>query len=328
MKTTTLGKTGIEVSRLAFGTWEFSSDWGHADEDAAITMIHRARELGINFFDTAQQYGFGASERILGKALRSDLSQNREDVVIATKGGLRATDNGLVRDATPEWLRKGVESSLSALGIDYIDVYLVHWPDPKLPASETAGALADLVSEGKIRHVGVSNYDAAQVEEFSATLPVEVVQPPYHLFRRDIEAELLPYCRNNTIGVMVYGPLAHGLLTGTINRDISFATGDWRGKSDIFSGDGFLRNLEVVAQLQHLAADLGVTISQLAIAWTIAQPGVHVAIVGAQHITYLQDSAGAADVTLSDADLAAIENILASASPVGGPYPEMHAKAS
>jgi aryl-alcohol dehydrogenase-like predicted oxidoreductase len=328
MKTTTLGKTGIEVSRLAFGTWEFSSDWGHADEDAAITIIRRARDLGINFFDTAQQYGFGASERILGKALRSDLSQNREDVVIATKGGLRATDNGLVRDATPEWLRKGVESSLSALGIDYIDVYLVHWPDPKLPASETAGALADLVSEGKIRHVGVSNYDAAQVEEFSATLPVEVVQPPYHLFRRDIEDELLPYCHNHDIGVMVYGPLAHGLLTGTINRDTSFATGDWRGKSDIFSGEGFLRNLEVVAQLQHLAADLGVTISQLAIAWTIAQPGVHVAIVGAQHVAYLQDSAGAADVTLSDADLAAVENILSSASPVGGPYPEMHAKAS
>jgi hypothetical protein len=328
MRTIALGKTGLEVSRLAFGTWEFSSDWGHADEDAAITMIRRARDLGINFFDTAQQYGFGASERILGKALRSDLSQNREDVVIATKGGLRATDNGLVRDASPEWLRKGVESSLSSLGIDYIDVYLVHWPDPKLPASETAGALADLVSEGKIRHVGVSNYDTAQLEEFSATLPVEVAQPPYHLFRRDIEVDLLPYCHNHDIGVMVYGPLAHGLLTGTMKPDTSFAAQDWRGKSDIFTGDGFLRNLEVVTQLQHLAADLGVTVSQLAIAWTIAQPGVHVAIIGAQHVTYLQDSAGAADVTLSEADLAAVADILKSASPVGGPFPEMHAKAS
>jgi len=328
MRTIALGKTGLEVSRLAFGTWEFSSDWGHADEDAAITMIRRARDLGINFFDTAQQYGFGASERILGKALRSDLSHNREDVVIATKGGLRATDNGLVRDASPEWLRKGVESSLSSLGIDYIDVYLVHWPDPKLPASETAGALADLVSEGKIRHVGVSNYDTAQVEEFSAALPVEVAQPPYHLFRRDIEVDLLPYCHNHGIGVMVYGPLAHGLLTGTMKPDTSFAAQDWRAKSDIFTGDGFLRNLEVVTQLQHLAADLGVTVSQLAIAWTLAQPGVHVAIVGAQHVTYLQDSAGAADVTLSEADLVAVADILKSASPVGGPYPEMHAKAS
>jgi len=328
MKTITLGKTGLEVSRLAFGTWEFCSDWGHADEDAAITMIRRARDLGFNFFDTAQQYGFGASERILGRALRDDLARARDEVVIATKGGLRQTDAGLVRDASPGWLRKGVDSSLDALGIDYIDLYLVHWPDPTVPASETAGALADLVSEGKIRHVGVSNYDTVQVAEFSATLPVEAVQPPYHLFRRDIEHELLPYCRAHDIGVMVYGPLAHGLLTGTIKPDTSFAAQDWRGKSDIFNGDGFLRNLEVVAQLQHLAADLGVTVSQLAIAWTIAQPGVHVAIVGAQHVTYLQDSAGAADVALSDADLAAVGDILKAATPVGGPYPEMHAKAS
>jgi aryl-alcohol dehydrogenase-like predicted oxidoreductase len=187
---------------------------------------------------------------------------------------------------------------------------------------------SSLVSEGKIRHVGVSNYDTAQVEEFSATLPVEVVQPPYHLFRRDIEDQLLPYCHNHDIGVMVYGPLAHGLLTGTMKPDTSFANGDWRGKSDIFSGDGYVRNLDVVAELQHLAADLGATVSQLAIAWTIAQPGVDVAIVGAQHITYLQDSAGAADVTLSDADLSAISDIVKSAAPVGGPYPEMHAKAS
>jgi len=190
---------------------------------------------------------------------------------------LRPTDAGLVRDASPEWLQKGVDSSLGALGIDQIDLYLVHWLDPTVPASETAGALADLVSEGKIRHVGVSNYDTAQVEEFSATLPVETVQPPYHLFRRDIEDELLPYCHAHNIGVFVYGPLAHGLLTGTVKRDTSFAAEDWRGKSDIFSGDSFLRNLEVVAQLERLAADLGVTISQLAIAWTLPQPGVHVA---------------------------------------------------
>lgn len=328
MQTTTFGKTGLEVSRLAFGTWEFCSDWGHADEDAAIAMIRRARELGINFFDTAQQYGFGASERILGKALRSDLQSARDDVVIATKGGLRATDNGLVRDASPEWLREGVESSLSALGVDHIDVYLVHWPDPKTPPAETAGALGELVSEGKIRHVGVSNYDTKQVEEFSATLPVEVVQPPYHLFRRDIEDNLLPHCRANDIGVMVYGPLAHGLLTGTIKRDTTFAAQDWRGKSDIFSGDGFERNLEVVSRLEGLAAGLGVTISQLAIARIIAQPGVHVAIVGAQHLEYLQESAGAADITLSEGDIAAIDEVLGAAASVGGPYPEMHQKAS
>ena len=327
MKSTALGQTGLEVSRLAFGTWAFGGDWGRFDEDAAIAIIRRARDLGFNFFDTAHEYGFGASERILGEALRTDLARARDEVVIATKGGLRPTDDGLVRDASPEWLRRDIDASLSALGVDHIDLYQVHWPDPTVPASETAGALAELVSAGKIRHVGVSNYDAAQVEEFAATVPVETVQPPYHLFRRDIEDELLPYCRANNIGVLVYGPLAHGLLTGTIKRDTSFAAEDWRGKSDVFRGDGFLRNLEVVAQLERLAADLDVTISQLAIAWTLAQPGVHVAIVGAQHLGYLQDSAGAADVTLSDADLAAIEEIMASATPVGGPYPEMHQKA-
>lgn len=327
MKFTKFGKTGLEVSRLAFGTWEFSSDWGHADEDAAITMIRRARDLGINFFDTAQQYGFGQSERVLGKALGDELKHARDEIVIATKGGLRATDNGLVRDASPEWLRRGVESSLSALGIDYIDVYLVHWPDPKLPASETAEALAELAAEGKIRHVGVSNYNIEQVKEFSATLPVEVVQPPYHMFRRGIEDTLLPYCRAHDVGVMVYGPLAHGLLTGTVKPDTKFAPEDWRSKSDVFSSESLVHNLPVVTELQHLAADLGATVSQLAIAWAIARPGVDVAIVGAQHITYLHDSVGAADVTLTDADLAAVDKILTAASPVGGPYPEMHAEA-
>jgi aryl-alcohol dehydrogenase-like predicted oxidoreductase len=248
--------------------------------------------------------------------------------VIATKGGLRSTDAGLVRDASPQWLRRDVDASLSALGIDQIDLYQVHWPDPMVPPSETAGVMADLLAEGKIRHVGVSNYDRAQVEEFSATLPVETVQPPYSMFRRNIEDELLAYCRAQNIGVFVYGPLAHGLLTGTVDRDTSFDAEDWRGKSDIFRGDGFKRNLEVIAQLKRLAADLDVTISQLALAWTLAQPGVHAAIVGAQHLGYLQDSAGAAEITLAEADLATIEEILESAAPVGGPYPEMSRQVS
>lgn len=323
MKTTTLGKTGLEVSRLAFGTWEFGGDWGNFDENTATTTIRRARDLGFNFFDTAQQYGFGESERILGKALRPDLARSRDDVVIATKGGIRQTDDGLRRDASPEWLRAGADSSLRALGVDYIDLYMVHWPDPAVPESESAGALADLLSEGKIRHVGVSNYDTDQVRDFTATLPVEVVQPPYHLFRREIEHELLPYCRTHDIGVMVYGLLAHGLLTGTVKPGTTFAAGDWRRESDIFNGDGFLHNLEIVSQLNSLAADLGATISQLAIAWTLAQPDVHVAVVGAQHLNYLEDNVRATDIMLSDSDLAQIDQIMSSASPVSGPYPEM-----
>jgi aryl-alcohol dehydrogenase-like predicted oxidoreductase len=322
MKTTTLGKSGLQVSRIAFGTWQLGGDWGSFDEDAAIAAIRRALEGGVNFFDTAQGYGFGASERILGKALRPELVADRERIVIATKGGLRRTDSGLVRDASPDWLRRGVESSLAALGVEYVDLYQVHWPDPAVPASETAGALADLVAEGKIRHVGVSNYDAAQMDEFSTTLGVETVQPPYHLFRRDIEAELLPYCRAHDIGVLVYGPLAHGLLTGTLRADTRFADDDWRSKSSVFRGEAYRRNLEVVGELERFAAQLGITVSQLAIAWTLARPGVHVAIVGARRVAHLQDSIGAVDVTLSDDELGHIDKIMSSATPVAGPSPE------
>jgi aryl-alcohol dehydrogenase-like predicted oxidoreductase len=322
MKTTTLGRSGLHVSRIAFGTWQLGGEWGHFDEDAAITAIHRARELGVNFFDTAQAYGFGASERLLGKALRDELTSDRDELVIATKGGLRKTDSGLVRDASPEWLRRGVDASLTALGIDHIDLYQVHWPDPNVPAAETAGALRDLVTEGKIGHVGVSNYNTAQMSEFSATLAVETLQPPYHLFRREIEDEVLPYCRAHNIGVLVYGPLAHGLLTGTLTTDTAFAAGDWRRTSGVFTGDTYRRNLATVRALEMFAADRGITVSQLAIAWTLANPAVHVAIVGARQASHVQDSLGAADVALSDADLEEIDKIMASATPVAGPSPE------
>jgi aryl-alcohol dehydrogenase-like predicted oxidoreductase len=257
MKTTTLGRSGLHVSRIAFGTWELGGDWGSFDEDAATATIRRAVDLGVNFFDTAQGYGFGASERLLGKALRPELVRERDQIVIATKGGLRLTDSGLVRDASPEWLRQGVDASLAALGVDYIDLYQVHWPDPAVPMSETAGALAELIAAGKIRHVGVSNYDTTQMDEFSATLSVETVQPPFHLFRREIEAEVLPYCRVHDIGVLVYGPLAHGLLTGTLEAETKFADNDWRSKSSVFKGDAYRRNVQAVGEPKALGCTAG-----------------------------------------------------------------------
>jgi aryl-alcohol dehydrogenase-like predicted oxidoreductase len=322
MKTTTLGRSGLEVSRIAFGTWQLGGDWGQFDENAAVAAIRRARKLGVNFFDTAQAYGFGASERLLGSALRDELSRNRSELVIATKGGLRQTDSGLVRDASPDWLRKGVDSSLTALGIDHIDLYQVHWPDPTVPAAETAGALGDLITEGKIRHVGVSNYNSAQMTEFSATLPVETLQPPYHLFRREIEDEVLPYCLDNNIGVLVYGPLAHGLLTGTLSVHTAFDDGDWRGTSNVFSGGTYRRNLATVRALEKFAANRGISISQLAIAWTLANPAVHVAIVGARQVGHIEDSLRAVDISLNDSDLDEIETIMDEATPVAGPSPE------
>jgi aryl-alcohol dehydrogenase-like predicted oxidoreductase len=322
VKTTTLGRSGLHVSRIAFGTWQLGGEWGQFDEDAAIAAIRRARELGVNFFDTAQGYGFGASELILGKALRHELTTERDAVVIATKGGLRRTDRGLVRDASPEWLRRGVDASLTALGVDHIDLYQVHWPDPNVPAAETAGALRDLITEGKIGHVGVSNYNTAQMDDFSGTLAVETLQPPYHLFRREIEDEILPYCRAHDIGVLVYGPLAHGLLTGTLNAHTRFNHDDWRNGSAAFRGATFRRNLATVRALEIFAASLDLSASQLASAWALSNPAVHVAIVGARKTSHVEESLHAADVSLTDSDLDEIDKIMTSATPVGGPSPE------
>jgi aryl-alcohol dehydrogenase-like predicted oxidoreductase len=323
MQTTTLGSSGLQVSRIAFGAWQLGGDWGRFDEAVAVTAIRRARDLGVNFFDTAQAYGFGASERLLGTALRSELTHNRDQLVIATKGGLRMTDAGLVRDASPQWLRDAVEASLTALGVDHIDLYQVHWPDPKVPAAETAGALRALVAEGKIGHVGVSNYSAVQMAEFAATLPVETVQPPYHLFRRrEVEHDVLPYARAHDVGVLVYGPLAHGLLTGTMTEDTTFGGDDWRATSPMFSGEGFQHNLAAVRTLEKFARERGVTVSQLAIAWTLANPAVHVAIVGARQADHVEDSLAAADLSLSRSDLVEIDRIMAAAATVTGPSPE------
>ena len=321
---TRLAATDLEVFPIAFGAWQLGGEWGEFDQDEGVAAIHHARELGVNLFDTAQGYGFGASERLLGSALRDDLDNSRDEVVIATKGGLRMTDDGLVRDSSPDWLRRGVDESLQALGIDHVDLYQVHWPDLKVPFAETAGALQGLVDEGKIRHVGVSNFDASQMAEFGRTRPVETLQPPYDLFRRDIEAEILPYCREHDVGVLVYGPLAHGLLTGAMDENTTFAPDDWRSGAPFFKGQGFRRNVQVVRGLERFASEqLGVSVSRLAIAWTLANPAVHAAIVGARSPKHIEDSIAAAELELSEADLERIDEIMAGSLAMSGPHPEM-----
>jgi aryl-alcohol dehydrogenase-like predicted oxidoreductase len=318
VRTITLGRTGLEVSRIAFGTWQLGGEWGSFDEAAAIDAVRRARDLGITLFDTAQAYGFGASEQLLGKALRPELRGDRDGVVIATKGGIRPPE----RDASAAFLRQGVEESLRHLGVDFIDIYQVHWPDPGTPADETAGALQEMVDEGKIRHVGVSNYDVAHMEAFEAVRPVEILQPPYHLFKRDIEEAILPYARAHDIGVLAYSPLASGLLTGRIDEDATFAADDWRSQASAFTGEGLRRNVGIVRRLDALASDLGITLGQLAIAWVLARPGVHVAIVGARSSANIEASAAAAEVELGPEALSRIEEIAAEAEQFGGATPE------
>jgi len=320
MKQIRLGRSDLQVSRIAFGTWQLGGDWGRTDEKAAINAIRRAFDRGINFFDTAQGYGFGASEGLLATALAG---VQRERVIIATKGGLRPTADGVERDGSPGWIRHGVEESLKALRTDYIDLYQVHWPDPRVPFEETAGALAKFVAAGTIRHVGVSNFDATQMEEFSATLPVETLQPPYHLFRREIETSILPYTRSHDIGVLVYGPLAHGLLGGGMSEATRFAPDDWRSKSDVFKGERYRRNLRIVSALERFAQfGLNTTVSQLAVAWTLANPAVQVAIVGTRNPDHVDDAVAAADLVLDDQVLREMHDIVNDEVPVGGPTPE------
>lgn len=321
MRTTTLGRSGLQVSRIAFGTWQLGGDWGSFDEDTAAEAIRHARDLGVNFFDTAQGYGFGKAEALLGKALRDELNRDRDSLVIGTKGGIYPGEERS-RDAGRKSLRSGVEESLRHLGLDHIDLYQVHWPDKDTPAEETASALQELVDEGKIRHVGVSNYDTRQLAAFDATRPVETLQPPYHLFRRAIEQDPMPYAREHNIGVLAYSALGSGLLTGALTPDSTFDSDDWRSEATAFRGESLRRNLEVVDRLKEFAATKDISVSQLAIAWVLAQPGVHVAIVGARKPKNISESLAAADVDLTAEDLAEIERLTADAVPVDGANPE------
>lgn len=323
MQYVTLGMTGLRVSRIALGTWQLGGDWGRTDEDAAIAAIRRSRELGINLFDTAQGYGWGESERLLGRALRDDVRHRREEIVIATKGGLSFGDGRLRRDSSADELRRAVDESLTALGVEHIDIYQVHWPDASVPMHETASALDDLVQAGKIGHVGVSNFDVAQMREFASSRQVETLQPALSLLRRDVQEEIVPYAHQAGIGVLVYGPLAHGLLTGAINASTSFAEGDWRARDREFSGPAFERNVKVAERLQAFARDsIGCSPSQLALAWALGCTGVHSAIVGTRNLAHIEDAARAAEIDLSESERAQAEAIADAGERMLGVTPE------
>ena len=322
MQYTQLGERGPKVSRIAFGNWSAGGDWGGVDRAAAIAAMREALDLGITIFDTARAYGFGAAEELLGEALRPEIKSARESLFIATKGGLRNEGGLPARDSSRAALRRDLEASLRSLGVDYVDLYQVHWPDPATPITDTARTLDEFVREGKARYVGVSNYNARQMSAFQQVRPIDTLQPPYHLFRRDIEQSILPFAREHGIGVLVYGPMAHGLLSGRMTETTTFAPDDWRSKSDMFAGDAFRRNLGIVRRLEEFASDRGMTVAQLAIAWTLANPAVDVAIVGARNPEQIRQTAPAAEIQLSPQDLARIENMVRDEIQVGGPAPE------
>ena len=319
MRKITLGKSGLNVSRIAFGLWHIGGGWGSTNEKSAVASVRRAADGGVTFFDTARAHGFGASERLLAEALRG---RPREEFVIATNGGLRESGSGVAHDASPESIREGVDESLRALGSAYIDLYQIHWPDPNTPFEETAGALARLVAAGKIRHVGVSNFDTCQLEALSAILPVETLQLPYHLFRREIESDLLPYARAHDIGVLAYGPLAHGLVGGHVRPNTRLGPGAWRAANGVFVFPGQVveRGLWVVNELQRFARrELGLTLGQLAIAWTLANPAVQVAIVGTRSPQHVDEALAAAEADLGEGAMRRIDEIMRQATTIAGP---------
>jgi aryl-alcohol dehydrogenase-like predicted oxidoreductase len=289
-------ETQLKVSRVALGTWAMGGwMWGGTDRRESVATIHAALHQGINLIDTAPVYGFGVSEEIVGAALHGI----RSDAVVATKAGLEWRDGKVYRNATRARIMQEVEDSLRRLRTDYIDIYQVHWPDPLVPVEETAEAMRSLYEQGKIRAIGVSNFSVSQMERFRQAAPLHVLQAPYNLFERAIEAEILPYCRANNIATLGYGALCRGLLSGRMRPDTVFDGDDLRRVDPKFHAPRFARYLDAVRQLDALAQrrfQRGVI--QLAVRWMLDQ-GISVALWGGRHPDQLEAALGVAGWSLN-----------------------------
>jgi len=310
--------TQLRVSRVALGTWAMGGwMWGGTDERESVATIRAALDQGINLIDTAPVYGFGGSGEIVGRAVAEAGLRSR--TVIATKVGLEWRNGKVYRNATRDRIVREIDESLRRLRTDYIDVYQVHWPDPLVPIEETADAMRDLYEQGKIRAIGVSNFSVKQMERFRQIAPLHVVQPPYNLFERAVEAEILPYCRTNRIATFGYGALCRGLLSGRMRPDTTFEGDDLRGLDPKFRPPRFAQYLAAVQQLDQLAQTrFGRRVIHLAVRWMLDQ-GVSVALWGGRRPDQLQAARGVAGWSLDAAALARIERILSETitDPVG-----------
>jgi aryl-alcohol dehydrogenase-like predicted oxidoreductase len=301
--------TKLRVSRVALGTWAMGGwMWGGTDERAAIATIRAALDQGINLIDTAPVYGFGVSEGIVGQAL--GVAGLRARAVIATKVGLEWRDGKVYRNATRARILQEIDDSLRRLRTDYIDIYQVHWPDPLVPVEETAEAMRTLYDQGKIRAIGVSNFSVAQMERFRGVAPLHVLQSPYNLFERAIEAQILPYCRANNIATFGYGALCRGLLSGRMRPDTTFEGDDLRRIDPKFQPPRFAQYLDAVRRLDELAQrSFHRRVIQLAVRWMLDQ-GISVALWGARHPDQVQAAIGVAHWSLDSADRELIDRIL------------------
>ena len=304
-----IGTTGIHVTPVAMGCWPISgvTTLGVTDAESVATL-EAALDSGVNFFDTAFCYGYeGESEKLIGRGL----GHRRDEVVIATKGGVHWENRIQQRDARPETLRRQCDESLQRLDTDRIDLYYIHAPDPAVPVSESAGGLKHLLEEGKILSVGVSNFTADQMEEFSAVCPISASRPHYNMLQREIEDEHLPWCRQHGVSVMAYWVLLKGLLAGHLSRDHVFESPDGRAKYPMFQGAEYQRNLDFVDSLRPIASDADLTVSQLVIAWTLAQPGISVALCGGRRPEQIRESAVAMGAEVGEEMLDRVDQAIA-----------------
>ncbi|MBV8135800.1 MAG: aldo/keto reductase [Deltaproteobacteria bacterium] len=311
------GETGIKISAVGIGCWEIGGGYGSIEETEFIKAVGRALDQGINSFDTAEAYGFGASEKSLAKALGA----RREEAVITTKFGVGYPDAPNYRDSTRKRVMESIEKSLKNLDTDYVDVYLIHWPDRSVPFEEPMRALDELVKQGKVRAVGLSNFKLAEIERCMQARRVDVVQYCWNMFDRRMQKEIFPYCRDHQVGVMAYGSLAYGVLTGTMSEEMDFGSDDWRSRrgrlgninlfQHLFGPDHFLKNLRAVEELKPIAQRYGKSLPQFALRWTLSNPVISTALVGCRNEREVNDNVGAVGWNISDADMKEIDAIFA-----------------
>lgn len=307
------GQTGLEVSAIGFGCWEVGGGYGDVEEAEFARAVGRALDLGINCFDTAE--GYGDSERALGEALGS----RRDEAIVVTKFGTNYRDKPNFRDSSRERVFASIDKSLKALGTDYVDVYLIHWPDRLTPFEETFSALEEVVKDGKVRFVGVSNFTRDEIEACMARRRIDVVQYGWNMFDRRMQQEIFPYCQEQGIGVMAYGSLAYGMLTGTFTEDHDFGSADWRARQGkmgsiklfdtLFGAETFPSNVRAVDELKGIAERYGKSLPQLALRWGISHPAVSTALVGCRNAGEVEDNVGALGWSIDEADLAEIDAI-------------------